>query len=107
MATNSANISKTKNHLSPIPNTKKPQRVTMKGHERSCINTYMWLLGNTYIVFNVMNYLPIKHQWLSNKQLSFTFGVISPLRYTALSKEHPLVVRDEYNSTKITIRLLL
>ena len=54
-----------------------------------------------------MNYLPIKHQWLSNKQLSFTFGVISPLRYTALSKEHPLVVRDEYNSTKLTIRLLL
>ena len=68
----------------------------MKGHVYiQC----MWLLGNTYIVFNVMNYLPIKHQWLSNKQLSFKLGVISPLRCTSLSKGYTLIVRVEYNST--------
>ena len=65
------------------------------------------LLRNTFIVCNVMNYLITKHQWLSNKEHSFTLGVISSFRCTVLTKKTCIVVRDEYNCTKLAIWLLL
>ena len=90
------------NRWPTIPPILKTRRLTSHTHSLSTEKTttcdvanpnhvYMQcirLLRNTFIVRSVMNCLVTKHQWLSNKEHSFTLCVTSSFRCTALTKKN-------------------